>query len=141
MKQKINDMDIIKLMLNNARISYKELSDIFNITETGIRKRIKKLEERGVIKKYTIHVDVKPLGYKKKVLIGIDTTPEKYIDIMEKLREKEEVIHMYSTTGDHMLMIEVWFRNNEELSRYIKQLEKIEGIIRICPAIIVEEIK
>ncbi len=141
MDQRISDIEIIKELLKNARITYKDLSKKFNVTETAIRKRIKKLEEKKIIKKYTINVDIKQLGYQKKVLIGIDTTPEKYIDILEKLRDREEIIRLYSTTGDHMLMIEVWFRNDKELFDYTKSLEKMKGITRICPAIIIEEVK
>lgn len=138
---RISNLDLIKILENNARESFVDIAKKFGVSETAIRKRIKKLEEMGIIVKYTIQIDPSKLGFKIDVLIGIDTTPEDYISIIEHLKAMDEIKNLYSSTGDHMLLIECWFKDSNELANFIKKIEKIKGIIRICPAILLEKLK
>lgn len=73
--------------------------------------------------------------------LGLDTKPENYIQTLEKLKEMEEVVSLYTSTGDHMLLIECWLKDSEELTKLVKKLGAIEGVTKICPAILLEKIK
>ncbi|MEM1575417.1 MAG: Lrp/AsnC family transcriptional regulator [Nitrososphaerota archaeon] len=138
---RISNLDLIKILENNARESFINIAKRFGVSETAIRKRIKKLEEMGIIKKYTIQIDPIKLGFKIDALIGIDTTSEDYISIIEQLKAMDEIKNLYSSTGDHMILAECWFKDSNELTNFIKKIEKIKGITRICPAIIIEKLK
>ena len=138
---RISNLEILKILMENSRIPYIKIAKIFGVSEAAVRKRIKKLERDGVIRKYTIEVDLRKIGYEINALIGIDTEPERYIPTLEKLREMKEVMKLCSSTGDHMILIECWLKNSKELTEFIKTLEKIEGVTKICPAIILEKIK
>ena len=138
---RISNLELIKLLRENSRITFVELAKRFNVSETAIRKRVKKLEELGIIRKYTVEVDPKKLGFKLNVLMGIDTRPEDYLQTLDKLKGMEKVISLYSSSGDHMILIECWFKNSEELMGFVKKLGKISGITKVCPAIILEKIK
>jgi len=138
---RISDIKIIHLLKENSRTPFVKIAKILGVSETAIRKRVRKLEREGVIRKYTIEVDLKKLGFKVNVLIGIDTKPEYYISTLEKLKGMEEVMSLYSASGDHMILAECWFKNSEELTKFIKTLEMFRGITKICPAIILEKIK
>ncbi|MEX0568278.1 MAG: Lrp/AsnC family transcriptional regulator [Candidatus Njordarchaeota archaeon] len=139
--RKISDYDLLMLLRKNARASYTELAKHFGVSDTAIRKRIKKLEDEKVIIRYTVEIDPKKIGFNIVALIGIDTLPEQYISIIEDLKKRKDVISMYSSTGDHMILIECWFRNSDELTKFVKDLEKMRGVTKICPAIILEKIK
>ncbi len=138
---RISNLMIIEALKKNARVSYVELARRFGVTETAVRKRIHKLEEEGVIRGYTIDVDPRKLGMEVTATIGIDTTPERYVHIIEELRKMEDVRAMRRSTGDHMIMIDVWFRSSGELTEFIKKIEKIQGVTKTCPAIITDCIK
>ncbi|MCS7133086.1 MAG: Lrp/AsnC family transcriptional regulator [Nitrososphaeria archaeon] len=138
---RISDIKLIKLLMENSRISYVELARALGVTEAAVRKKIKKLEKLGVVRKYSIEVDPRKLGYEVVAFIGLDAAPEHYIRVMEGLREREEVVSLYSTSGDHMLIAECWFRNSSELSGFVDELGKMEGVSRVCPAIVVEKVK
>lgn len=138
---RISNLELLKLLRENARITFVELARRFSVSETAIRKRIRRLEEQGIIKKYTVEVDPRKLGFEIDVLIGIDTKPEDYIQTLEKLKRMKEVISLYSSSGDHMILVECWFKNSEELAEFMKKLDAMKGVIKICPAIILEKIK
>ena len=138
---RISDIQLIQILRENARTPFVKIAEMLGVSEAAIRKRVKKLERTGVIRKYTIEVDPKKIGFEITALIGIDTKPENYIPTIEKLKEMQEVNSLYSSSGDHMILIECWFKNSKELTQFIKKLEKIKGVTRICPAIILEKIK
>jgi len=138
---RISNLKLIELLSKNSRLSYVRLATIFGVSETAVRKRIAKLMENGIIKKFTIEIDPKKLGFEIIALIGIDTTPQDYMFVIEKLKRMREIRELYSSTGDHMLMLKVWMRNSEELSKFLHKIRKIKGVTRICPAIILERLK
>ena len=138
---RFSDFELIKLLMKNSRTPYVKLGELLGVSETAIRKRVRKLEEEGVIKRYTIEVDPKKLGFKVNALIGLDTVPERFIAVIEELKAMEEVLGLYSASGDHMILLECWFKDSDELARFVKRLESIHGVSRICPAIILEKLK
>ena len=138
---RFSDFELIKLLMKNSRTPYVKLGELLGVSETAIRKRIRKLEEDGVIRRYTIEVDPKKLGFKVNALIGLDTVPERFIAVIEELKAMEEVLSLYSASGDHMILLECWFKDSDELARFVKRLESIRGVTRVCPAIILEKLK
>ncbi|MCD6515608.1 MAG: Lrp/AsnC family transcriptional regulator [Candidatus Odinarchaeota archaeon] len=137
---RISNLELLRILKENSRIPFVKIAKIFGVSETAVRKRIRKLEKEGIIKKYTIEVNLKKIGL-EMAMIGIDTKPEYYISTIEKLKEMDEVVNLYASSGDHMIMIECWFKSSEELRKFIKTLESVEGVTRVCPAIILEKIK
>jgi Lrp/AsnC family transcriptional regulator for asnA, asnC and gidA len=122
-------------------MSFLKIAKTLGVSEAAVRKKVKKLESEGVIKKYTIEVDPKKIGFEINALIGIDTKPEHYIPALGELKEIKEVVSLYSSSGDHMILIECWFKDSRELTEFIKKLNTIKGVTKICPAIILEKIK
>ncbi|MCD6549712.1 Lrp/AsnC family transcriptional regulator [Candidatus Micrarchaeota archaeon] len=138
---RISNIKLIKELMKNSRIKYVELAKMFGVTETAVRKKIHRLEEDGVIIGYTVIIDPKILGYNVDALIGLDTTPESYLNTLERLTKMDKVISVYSSSGDHMILIRVWLKDYRELSRFVRRLEGMEGVTRVCPATIIEKIK
>ena len=89
---RFSDFELIKLLMKNSRTPYVKLGELLGVSETAIRKRVRKLEEEGVIKRYTIEVDPKKLGFKVNALIGLDTVSERFIAVIEELKAMEEVL-------------------------------------------------
>ncbi|MCF3653462.1 MAG: Lrp/AsnC family transcriptional regulator [Aigarchaeota archaeon] len=138
---RISNQDLIRLLMENARASYVEIAEKLGVSEAAVRKRIKRLEDLGVIRRYTIDLDPRRLGYEVLAIIGLDAEPEHLLKVMEGLKTREEVVRLYLTSGDHMLIVECWFENSQEFSSFIKGLESREGIRRVCPAIVLERLK
>ncbi len=138
---RISEKKLLKILEENARMSFVKIGKKLGVSEAAVRKRVRKLEKNGVIKKYTIEVNPKKAGYEIVALIGLDTLPESFIRVLEILKKDKEVKHLYSCTGDHMLLAECWFEKHEELENFVKKLEKIKGVTRVCPAIILEKLK
>jgi Lrp/AsnC family transcriptional regulator for asnA, asnC and gidA len=138
---RISNLDLLLALKENSRTPYVELARRFGVSETAIRKRVRKLEQEGVIRKYTIEVDTRKIGFDINAIIGVDAKPENYMQVLEKMKKMKDVMCMCSSSGDHMILCECWFKNSSELSDFVKKLKKVEGVTKICPAIKTEQIK
>ncbi|MEM1776053.1 MAG: AsnC family transcriptional regulator, partial [Nitrososphaerota archaeon] len=96
---RFTDLELIQELLRNSRRTYVELAKTFGVTEAAIRKRIKKLESENIIKRFTIEVDLKKLGFEVHALIGLDSSPEKLIQTLEELQNMKEVVSLYTSSG------------------------------------------
>lgn len=138
---RISNLDLLKILQKNSRTPAVEIAHRLGVSETAVRKRLRRLEEDGTIRSYTIDADPHKIGYEADSLIGVDAKPESLLEVAEKLGKMPEVLSLYSSSGDHMLMMRCWFRNSKELSRFMKKLKKIEGVTRVCPAVMLEKLK
>ncbi len=136
------DWTIIGMLTKDARTPLTKIAKKLGITEAAVRKRLKNLEEKGVIKGYTTVVNPSMLGYNSVSLTGIDTEPDKFLDVAKKVMEFEFAKNVYITSGDHMLMVEIWAKDGDELTKIISDvIGKIDGVKRVCPAIVLEKMK
>lgn len=135
------DKKILKLLSENARISYREISRNIQISDVAVIKRIKKLEKLGVIKKYTIIIDPKKLGYNSVSITGIDIEPEHIFDVLSFLKNRDYVKYLALTAGDHSIVTIIWAKDRDELTNIHNEILHLPGVKRVCPAIILEVIK
>ena len=136
------DIGILRILRQNARTPFLEIAKKLRISESTIRKRVKDLEQNGVIKKYSAIVEPSKLGYGSVALVGIDVKPEKFLEVAKKLTDFDNIKFVATSTGDHMIMTEIWMENSSDLRNFISaKIESIEGVTRTCPAILMERLK
>jgi Lrp/AsnC family transcriptional regulator for asnA, asnC and gidA len=137
-----NDRKIVEILMENSRTPLTDIANQLGVSESTIRKRVKYLEDNKIIKKYTAVVDPAKLGYRSVTILGLDVEPSLFLEAASVMSEIEEVRWVATTTGDHMIMTEIWARDGKELGKLISEkIGKINGVHRICPAIILEMVK
>ncbi len=136
------DLKIIDMLRENARIPVTEIASRLDVSESTIRKRIRGLEKNGVITQYTVVVDPSKLGYNSVSMVGIDVESTHLLDVAMRMTEFPEVKFVATSTGDHMIITEIWTNDSKELGRFITEnIEKQEGVKRVSPTIILENWK
>lgn len=135
------DIKIIEVLMSNARTSYSDLARMLGISDVAVIKRIRKLEQTGIIKKYTVVVDPKKLGYNSISITGIDIEPQNLFDVINFLKDKDYVKYLALTSGDHAVIAVIWARNSSELAKIHNEISSLPGVKRVCPAIVLDVIK
>lgn len=135
------DLSIIENLSKNSRMPFMQIARKLRVSESTIRKRVSHLEVDGVIKKYSLILDTNKVGIGNVALVGVDVAPEKYLDVAKKLTEFDGIKFAASTTGDHMFMLEILAKNDDELRALNEKLKNLDGVTRICPAIIKDTLK
>ncbi|MEM2700146.1 MAG: Lrp/AsnC family transcriptional regulator [Candidatus Bathyarchaeia archaeon] len=136
------DLAIIKILQEDASIPFTEIARRLKISESTVRKRIEKLIREGVIKRFTIAIDPSKIGLNTVAIVGIDVEPSKLLEVSQKLCEFAETRYVATSTGDHMIMTEIWARDTKDLAKIISEkIGAIDGVKKVCPAIILERMK
>lgn len=135
------DIGIIGALSKNSRTPFLQIAKRLKVSESTIRKRVANLEKNGVIRRYSLVLDTGKVGFENVALIGVDVMPEKYLDIAKKISGFSEVKYAASTTGNHMFMLQVMAKTDDELRDFSERLKKLDGVTRICPAIIKNTLK
>jgi len=134
------DLKIIEILMRNARTPKVRIAEELGVTETAVRKRIAKLERERIILSYKAVVNYKSAGLVSS-LTGVDVDAEKLWLVVNKLKEMDEVKSMWLTTGDHMIMLEIVVKSVDALSEVHERIACMEGVKRVCPAVILEVLK
>ncbi|MEM0025855.1 MAG: Lrp/AsnC family transcriptional regulator [Zestosphaera sp.] len=139
----INKKDVIILreLSTNARIPITKIAKVLSISDVAVKRRLVKLEENGIIKKYTYISNNKKLGYDIIALVGLNTLPDKILDVIKLIKDRDDVTFVALSSGDHNLLVEIWAKNSEELTKVVEDLRRIPGVVAVYPAIILDVIK
>jgi len=135
------DKAIVNMLMANGRASFKEMARALGMSDVAVRKRVLKLESRGVIMGYTAVVDPRALGFSVLALTGVDVEPGALIRIARELASKDYVKSAWITAGDHEIMLEIWAKDEEEMDAIIREISEMPGVLRVCPAVITDRLK
>ena len=135
------DRRILEILMERGRATFRELARELGMSDVAIRKRVLRLERSGIISGYTALVDPKALGYSVISLTGVDVEPGELLSVARELASRDYVRSAWLTTGDHELMLEIWARDEEEMEAIIREIKDMPGVVRVCPAVVIERLK
>lgn len=122
------DRAIIRLLQQNARISYAELSRATNIPESTVRRRMERLQQRGIIQ-FAMLAEPDKLGYEIRAMIGLRVELQKLSAIAVVLNELDEVTFAAFLTGSFDVMVQVVVQSQEALVRFLTtKIATIDGV-------------
>ena len=135
------DLKILEELKNNSRMSYNEISERISKTEATVRRRVQKLKDDGVIKRFTIdyEVDSKP---KVSATIKIEPDFKDIKRILSELSNVEEINVIWRLSGDCGLLMKVDIPSIEQFNPLIEEkISRIQGIKIIETCFITDIIK
>ena len=135
------DQLILNMLKSNAKMTYSDIAKRLGISDVAVIKRIRRLEQSNVIRRYTVIVDPKKLGYNIVSITGIDVEPENMFKVISMLKEKDYIKYLALTSGDHSIVVVIWARDSSEADRIHNELASLPGVKRVCPAIILDVFK
>ena len=87
------DQKIVRLLIENARISYSDIGQKVGISRVAVKARIQALEQRGIIEEYTTIINPQKISGAVSCYFEIETLPEALAEVTEILvgPEREEL--------------------------------------------------
>lgn len=139
------DRIILKVLQENGRASNVELSEKASLSPPQCFRRVKRLEEEGIIRGYAAHLSTQELGL--DVIAFVSLTLER--DQNKKVRELEktirsfpEVLECYGISGDFDYLLKVVARDLKSLSTFLTdRLMQVPGVSAVRSTVCLEEIK
>jgi Lrp/AsnC family transcriptional regulator for asnA, asnC and gidA len=139
-----SDLKILKVLQEDARQTYTDIGKKLGKAHSTVYDRIRKMEQHGIIKKYTAIIDLEKTGAKTiKALMTIYTDPKEAENVAEKLSKSSEVLEVYTSLSEELLIIaKVVAENQESLHAFIaNSIAPLPGVLRIRTSIITRKFK
>ncbi len=139
------DRTLLLYLQEDARISNAELARRVELSPPGLQKRLRKLEEAGVIDGYTALVNYEAVGYDMMCIVQVTLArhdPTAVAAFSAAVRALPEVIEGYHLTGESDYLLKVIVRNRKHLEQFILEtLTPIPGMDKIRTSVVLSAIK
>jgi Lrp/AsnC family leucine-responsive transcriptional regulator len=126
------DLAILRILLQDARRTLQEIGAEVGLSPTSCWSRIKRLQDEGVIKRYTVEVDPASLGYQDTVIVQLTLeshTEDTLYAFGQVLATIPEILEAYLVSGDYDYYIRIAVRDTRDYERLLREkLYKIPGI-------------
>ena len=139
------DLKILRVLQENARVTTQELAERVGLSATPCARRVKRMEDEGVIDRYVTLLDPEQLGIGLRVFVNVrlNTQAAKTFDAFEAaVRKLPEVMGCYLLAGNYDYLIHVRVADVEAYRHFIRdRLVAIEGVGETQSSIVLEETK
>jgi DNA-binding Lrp family transcriptional regulator len=139
------DSTLLTHMQNNARLTSAELGKLVDLSPSGVQKRLRKLEENGIVERYATMLNRKRLGYDLLVFVKViiqGHTAELIAEFDDAVREMPEVLESHRIIGDADYLLKVVVRDREQLDHFLmKRLLSLDSVARVSSYLVLKEVK
>lgn len=98
------DLQILEMLKEDARTSFREIARRLNVSPDTVSNRFERLKEGGVVITSTVVVDPSKIGYSFIARFGIDVKPAYSSQVLEKVIQIPSVIVASKLVGNHDLV-------------------------------------
>ena len=114
------DIQILRMVANNARIPYLEVARECNVSGAAIHQRIQKMMSLGVLSGSEFKLNPTKIGLETCAFVGLYLKePSEFDRVVEALEQIPEVVECHYTTGKYDLFIKMYVKGNAELKDVI----------------------
>jgi len=135
----LDDVDrrMVETLVEDARISLKELAQRVGLSSPSASERLKRLEERGVIRGFTVDVDPAALGYTLQAIVRIRPLPGKLHVVQDLIQQIPQFSECDKVTGDDCFVGRLHIRSIDELDTILDRIadkaETSSSIVKAQP--------
>ena len=136
------DQKIVRLLIENARVSYSDLGDKIGLSRVAVKARIQALERRGIIEEYTTVINPQKISGAVSCYFEIETTPGSLSEVIDILNGDDTVTQIYRVTGRDKLHVHAVAASGEEMETFLHAfIDTLPGVVSCSCNIILSRIK
>jgi Lrp/AsnC family transcriptional regulator for asnA, asnC and gidA len=142
----LDDLDyaILRILQENSKQTYSEIGRRLDLAHSTIYDRIRKMEENGIIKKYSVTVDPRKAGVKiLTAILTVFTDPKESENVAGELAKHKEVLEVFTSLSEELCIIsKIVAEDQEKLHSFIAQyVAPLPGVLRIRTSVITRKHK
>lgn len=135
------DMKILQVLLEDARFSSRQVAKKVGVSVGTVLSRIKRMEENGIIKGYSVIMNHERLGYELTVVMEVTVSKGRLIEMENEIAKIPNVCSVYDVTGLTDAFIIAKFKTREELGKFTKRLLALPYIERTNTHVVLTTVK
>jgi Lrp/AsnC family transcriptional regulator for asnA, asnC and gidA len=133
------DIKIIEMLQKDSRKPFVDIAKELNVSDPAIHARVKKLQDAGIIKKFTAVLE--PVKIDKSIIafVEINIKPNTLEGVIKTITAIDEILEIHETHGDYDIIAKVRAKSNEDLRDLV--VRKIRSITNIVNTKVVTVLK
>ncbi|HEX2094973.1 MAG TPA: Lrp/AsnC family transcriptional regulator [Longimicrobiaceae bacterium] len=136
------DLRLLSLLQENGRAPQNELAHSVGLSAPAIADRLRKLEESGVIRQFTVVLDARKLGRDVTAFIAVGISgSQHYREFLEHATACAEVLECHSVTGQGSHLLKVRTESTSSLERLLAEVQAWPGVQWTQTSIVLSTIK
>ncbi|WP_058911560.1 Lrp/AsnC family transcriptional regulator [Entomohabitans teleogrylli] len=139
------DRKLLALLQKDCTLSLQALADAVNLTTTPCWKRLKRLEEEGVIRGHVALVDAEKVGLGLTAFVLIKTQHHSkswYCDFVQAVEDLPEVLGFWRMAGEYDYLMRVQVADMKRYDDFYKRLvNRVPGLSDVTSSFAMEQIK
>jgi DNA-binding Lrp family transcriptional regulator len=135
------DAKILQVLLGDARFSSRQVAKKVGVSVGTVLSRIKRLEDEGLVKGYSVIMDHEKLGYQLTVVMEITVSKGRLVEMENEIAKNSNVCCVYDVTGLTDAFIIAKFKSREELGKFTKRLLALPYIERTNTHVVLTTVK
>lgn len=139
------DRQLLNYLQADARITNTELARRVELSAPGLQRRVRKLEEMGIIESYVTLVNREAVGFDMLCFVQVTLQrhePQAIRDFKEVIQNMPEVLECFHITGEYDYLLKVVVRNRKHLEQFLlEKLTPVPGMDKIRTSLVLREIK
>lgn len=141
--QDVLDQKILEALIVQGRITWAELGGLLGLSAQASADRVRRMEEKGIIKGYTALLDHKSLGYSLMAFVSLSLSHPKYKQqFLASVKECPEIQECYHILGCDDYLMKIRCCNTEHLDIFLNEnLKLLTGVLKTKTTIILSSVK
>lgn len=132
------DQRLIRSLQSNARRSTSELARTLQVSRATVQNRLRRLEQDGTIRGYTVQLGEPFLRGLISAHVLIEVEQRLTAAVSRQLKTIAEISALYAISGDFDLIVVIRAQGTEALSHLLDQIGSLDGVIRTKSSVILE---
>ncbi len=136
------DQKIVRLLIENARVSYSDVGEKIGISRVAVKARIQALEQKGIIEEYTTVINPQKISGAVSCYFEIETVPDCLPRVTEILKRQDTVTQIYRVTGKDKLHVHAVAASADEMESFLNTvIDTLPGVLTCSCNMILSRIK
>lgn len=136
------DTELLELLQGNGRTSQHDLARAVGLSAPAVAERLRKLEDRGILKQYTAILDPKRLGWDVTAFIFVGMTGSRhFLDFRQRVAETPEIQECHSVTGQGSHVLKIRVENTGALEQFLAEVQSWPGVQWTNTSIVLSTLK
>jgi Lrp/AsnC family transcriptional regulator, leucine-responsive regulatory protein len=139
------DRAILKLLQEDGRITNADLAEKVHLSPSACLRRVKQLEDSGLIKSYAMFLDEKIAGFSGTAYVSVSLEQQGRVSLDRfeaAVQQHAEIMECYLLAGTHDYLLRVVYRNTADFERlHTEVITQLPGVARVQSTLTLRTVK
>ena len=136
------DIQILKHLQKDGRSQRNKLAEIVHLSVPSVSERMRKLEEKDLIKGYHAVLDSKRFNFDITAFVFVEVDgSDNYTKFVDQMNEEPEVLECHSITGDGSHVLKIRTENTESFEKLLSRFQALDGVHKTRSNVVLSSFK